>query len=80
VDASDGVMPQTKEAIQHARSAGCPIIVALSKCDMAGANPARVRQQLLAEGLELEEVGGDIPVRPLHVSLCPYVFVCILSF
>eukprot|EP00884_Botryococcus_braunii_P019038 jgi/Botrbrau1/5818/Bobra.0366s0004.1 len=62
VDAGDGVMPQTREAIQHARDAGCPIIVALSKCDRAGANPAKVRQQLLAEGLELEDAGGDVQV------------------
>lgn len=65
VDAGDGVMPQTREAIQHAREAGCPIIVALSKCDRPGADPARVRQQLLAEGLELEDAGGDVQVGPL---------------
>eukprot|EP00891_Asterochloris_glomerata_P008954 jgi/Astpho2/8954/e_gw1.00133.45.1_t len=62
VAADDGVMPQTKEALAHARHSGCPTVVALTKCDVAMADPARVRQQLLAEGLELEEAGGDVQV------------------
>ncbi|KAK9819495.1 hypothetical protein WJX81_005164 [Elliptochloris bilobata] len=62
VAATDGVMPQTREALAHARTAGCPIIVALSKCDCPGAEPARVRRQLAAEGLELEENGGSVQV------------------
>lgn len=62
VAADDGIMPQTREAISHARAAGCPIVVAITKCDAAMAQPARVRQQLLVEGLELEEVGGNIQV------------------
>ncbi|KAL0051198.1 hypothetical protein WJX82_003661 [Trebouxia sp. C0006] len=60
--ADDGVMPQTREAMAHCKAAGCPIVVALTKCDVPMAQPARVRQQLIAEGLELEEVGGSIQV------------------
>lgn len=60
VAADDGVMPQTREALQFARAAGCPIIVALTKIDKREANPKKVKQQLLAEGLELEEFGGDV--------------------
>ncbi|KAL4420178.1 hypothetical protein ABPG77_008314 [Micractinium sp. CCAP 211/92] len=62
VAADDGIMPQTREAISHARAAGCPIVVAITKCDAPHAQPARVRQQLIAAGLELEEVGGNIQV------------------
>lgn len=53
---------QTREAISHARAAGCPIVVAITKCDAPHAQPTRVRQQLIAAGLELEEVGGNIQV------------------
>ncbi|KAL0021264.1 hypothetical protein WJX79_001469 [Trebouxia sp. C0005] len=60
--ADDGVMPQTREAVAHCKAAGCPIVVALTKCDVPMAQPARVRQQLIAEGLELEEIGGSIQV------------------
>lgn len=60
--ADDGVMPQTREAMAHCKAAGCPIVVALTKCDVPMAQPGRVRQQLIAEGLELEEVGGSIQV------------------
>jgi translation initiation factor IF-2 len=62
VAADDGVMPQTREAISHARAAGCPIVAAITKCDAPAANPARVRQQLVAAGLETEEVGGTVQV------------------
>ncbi|KAL3142915.1 hypothetical protein ABBQ38_003202 [Trebouxia sp. C0009 RCD-2024] len=62
VAADDGVMPQTREALAHSRAAGCPIVVALTKCDVPMAEPKRVRQQLIAEGLELEEVGGSVQV------------------
>lgn len=55
---------QTREAISHARAAGCPMVVAITKCDSPHAQPDRVRQQLIAAGLELEEVGGSIQVRP----------------
>ncbi len=53
---------QTEEALAHARAAGVPIIVALTKCDMPGADPARVKGQLLGLGLELEDSGGNVQV------------------
>ncbi len=62
VAAEDGVMPQTEEAISHARAAGVPIIVALNKIDLPGADPNRVMQQLAAENLLPSEWGGDIEV------------------
>jgi translation initiation factor IF-2 len=62
VAANDGVMPQTEEAIQHARNAGVPILVALNKVDLEGANPDRVLQQLADRGLVSDEYGGDTTV------------------
>ncbi|MDY5954889.1 MAG: translation initiation factor IF-2 [Kiritimatiellia bacterium] len=62
IAADDGIMPQTKEAIAHARRAGVQILVAINKCDLPTANPMRVRQMLQAEGLTPEEWGGDIVV------------------
>jgi translation initiation factor IF-2 len=59
VAADDGVMPQTKEAIHHAKAAGVPLIVAINKIDKPGANPDRVRQELIAESVVPEEYGGD---------------------
>ena len=59
VAADDGVMPQTREAIHHAKAAGVPIIVAINKIDREGANPDRVRQELTEEGLVAEDWGGD---------------------
>jgi translation initiation factor IF-2 len=59
VAADDGVMPQTIEAINHARAAGVPIIVAVNKIDRPQANPERVRQQLVEQGLVPEQWGGD---------------------
>ncbi len=58
VAADDGVMPQTKEAIDHARAAGVPIVVAINKCDLPGAHPDRVRAELQKEGLTTEVWGG----------------------
>ncbi len=59
VAADDGVMPQTVEAINHAKEAGVPIIVAVNKIDKPGANPDKVRQELTEHGLVSEEWGGD---------------------
>lgn len=62
VAADDGVMPQTEEAIHHARAAGAPIVVALNKIDLPGANPQRVYEQLAAAGLLPSEWGGETEV------------------
>ncbi|MFI9489052.1 translation initiation factor IF-2 [Promicromonospora sp. NPDC052451] len=59
VAADDGVMPQTVEAVNHAQAAGVPIVVAVNKIDVEGANPAKVRQQLTEYNLVAEEYGGD---------------------
>jgi len=60
VAADDGIMPQTVEAIRHAKAAGVPIIVAINKIDKPGANPQRVRQELLNHELVTEDLGGDV--------------------
>lgn len=60
VAANDSVMPQTVEAISHARAAGVPIVVAINKIDLPDANPLRVKQDLLAHDVVLEEFGGDV--------------------
>ena len=59
VAADDGVMPQTVEAVHHAKAAGCPIIVAVNKIDKPGANPDKVMQELTEHGLVAEKWGGD---------------------
>lgn len=65
VAADDGVMPQTLEAIDHARAAGVPIIVAINKIDKQGANPERVKQQLAEAGLVVEDWGGEVISVPV---------------
>ncbi|MCF3627813.1 translation initiation factor IF-2 [Thalassospiraceae bacterium LMO-SO8] len=60
VAADDGVMPQTIEAIHHAKAAGVPIIVAINKIDVPGADPSRVRTELLQHNVQVEEMGGDV--------------------
>ena len=60
VAADDGIMPQTVEAIHHARAAGVPIIVAINKMDKPDANPGRVRTDLLQHELVVEEMGGEV--------------------
>jgi translation initiation factor IF-2 len=68
VAADDGVMPQTLEAIDHARAAGVPIVVAINKIDKPDANPDRVKQQLADVGLVVEEWGGDTVCVPISAK------------
>src|SRR5437764_3657461 len=65
VAADDGVMPPTREAIDHARAAGVPIIVAINKIDLASANPDRVKQELADLGVVVTEYGGNIEAIPV---------------
>ncbi|CAJ0782396.1 translation initiation factor IF-2 [Ralstonia holmesii] len=68
VAADDGVMPQTKEAIAHAKAAKVPIVVAITKVDKPEANPDRVKQELVAESVIPEEYGGDVPFVPVSAK------------
>src|ERR1700749_3338032 len=65
VAADDGVMPQTLEAIDHARAAKVPIIIALNKIDKADSNPDRVKTELSEAGVIVEDYGGDVPLVPV---------------
>ena len=60
VAADDGVMEQTIEAINHAKAAGCPVIIAVNKCDKPEADPQRVRNELLSHEIVTEDFGGDV--------------------
>ena len=68
VAADDGIMPQTVEAINHAKAAGTSIIVAINKMDKEGANPDRIKQELTEHGLVIEEWGGDIICVPVSAK------------
>ncbi len=68
VAADDGVMPQTKEAIHHAKAAGVPIVVAINKIDKPDANAERVRSELVGEQVVPEEFGGDSPFCPVSAK------------
>jgi len=68
VAADDGVMPQTLEAINHAKAAGVPIVVAINKIDKPTANPDRVKQQLADSGVIIEEWGGDVVCVPVSAK------------
>jgi translation initiation factor IF-2 len=68
VAADDGVMPQTEEAVAHAKAAETPIVVAINKCDKPEANPAQVKQQLVGLGLQPEEWGGETGVFELSAQ------------
>jgi translation initiation factor IF-2 len=68
VASDDGVMPQTKEAIKHAKAAGVPLVVAINKIDKPDANPDRVKNELVAEEVVPEEFGGDSPFVPVSAK------------
>jgi translation initiation factor IF-2 len=68
VAADDGVMPQTKEAIQHIKAAGVPMIVALNKIDKDNANPDKVKSELAENGVQIEEYGGEVPLVPVSAK------------
>jgi translation initiation factor IF-2 len=68
VAADDGVMPQTREAINHARAANVPLIVAMNKIDKSNANPDRLKQQLAEVEVLVEDWGGEIPCMPVSAK------------
>ena len=68
IASDDGIMPQTIEALDHAKAAGVTIVVAINKIDMPDANPDRVKRQLGEQGLVIEEWGGDIITAPISAT------------
>ncbi len=76
VAADDGVMPQTLEAIDHAKAAKVPIIVAINKIDKPGAQPDRIKQQLSDRGLLAEDWGGDVVMVPVSAKAKTKISIC----
>lgn len=68
IDAAEGIKPQTKEAIKHAKAAGLPIIVALNKIDKPDANPEKVKMQLMKEDVVVESNGGQVPALEISAK------------
>ena len=68
VAANDGVMPQTREAIDHIRAAGAPLVVALNKMDLDDVNPDRVKAALAEHEVQIEEYGGDVPLQAVSAT------------
>ncbi len=68
VAADEGVMQQTEEAIEVARRAEVPLIIAINKCEKDGANPSKVKRQLLQRGIVLEDFGGDVQCVEISAS------------
>lgn len=68
VAADDSVMPQTVEAISHAKNAGVPLVVAVNKVDLPAANPGKVKQELLQHGVTVEDFGGDVLVQEISAK------------
>jgi len=68
VAADDSIMPQTREAISHAKNAGVPIVVAINKMDLPAANPGKVKQELLQHDVTVEEFGGDVLVAEISAK------------
>ena len=68
VAADDGVMPQTKESIAHIKASQVPLVVAINKMDLPGANVERVKKQLAEEGVLVEGYGGDVVAVPVSAK------------
>lgn len=68
VAADDGIQPQTREAVNHAKAAGVPVVVAINKIDKEGANPEQIKQQLGELELIPEDWGGKTPVIPISAK------------
>ncbi len=68
VAADDSIMPQTIEAISHAKNAGVPLVVAINKMDLPAANPNKVKQELLQQGVTVEDFGGDVLVAEVSAK------------
>ena len=79
VSADDGVMPQTLEAISHARAAGVPLLVAINKIDKPDSQPDRVKQQLSDRGLLAEDWGGDTVMVPVSAPQRPRIWIFCLK-